>query len=200
MKLSVRSQVSLLLDTLDNLQAGLLIAVIAIFLLLAANFQSFALALLSLATVPAVLAGSGLTLFLTGTSLNIQSYLGTITAIGVSVANSILLVTFAEQLRQDNGDAVASAIEGGIKRLRPIVMTASAMIAGMGPMALALSEGGEQTAPLGRAVIGGLLASTFATLLLLPLIFSAMRRRSATISASLDPDDSGSSLYEPVRR
>jgi len=200
MKLSVRSQVSLLLDTLDNLQAGLLIAVIAIFLLLAANFQSFALALLSLATVPAVLAGSGLTLFLTGTSLNIQSYLGTIMAIGVSVANSILLVTFAEQLRQDNGDAVASAIEGGIKRLRPIVMTASAMIAGMVPMALALSEGGEQTAPLGWAVIGGLLASTFATLLLLPLIFSAMRRRSATISASLDPDDSGSALYEPVRR
>jgi multidrug efflux pump subunit AcrB len=200
MKLSVRSQVSLLLDTLDNLQAGLLIAVIAIFLLLAANFQSFALALLSLATVPAVLAGSGLTLFLTGTSLNIQSYLGTIMAIGVSVANSILLVTFAEQLRQDNGDAVASAIEGGIKRLRPIVMTASAMIAGMVPMALALSEGGEQTAPLGRAVIGGLLASTFATLLLLPLIFSAMRRRSATISASLDPDDTGSALHEPVRR
>jgi len=200
MKLSVRSQVSLLLDTLDNLQAGLLIAVIAIFLLLAANFQSFALALLSLATVPAVLAGSGLMLFLSGTSLNIQSYLGTIMAIGVSVANSILLVTFAEQLRQDNGDAVASAIEGGIKRLRPIVMTASAMIAGMVPMALASSEGGEQTAPLGRAVIGGLLASTFATLLLLPLIFSAMRRRSATTSASLDPDDRGSALYEPVRR
>jgi multidrug efflux pump subunit AcrB len=200
MKLSVRSQVSLLLDTLDNLQAGLLIAVIAIFLLLAANFQSFALALLSLATVPAVLAGSGLTLLLTGTSLNIQSYLGTIMAIGVSVANSILLVAFAEQLRQDNGDAVASAIEGGIKRLRPIVMTASAMIAGMVPMALALSEGGEQTAPLGWAVIGGLLASTFATLLVLPLIFSTMRRRSATISASLDPDDSGGALYEPVRR
>jgi multidrug efflux pump subunit AcrB len=147
MKLIVRSQVGLLLDTLDDLQAGLLVAVVAVFLLLAANFQSFTLALLSLATVPAVLAGAGIMPLLTGTSLNIQSYLGTIMAIGVSVANSILLVTFAEQQRKSNGDAVASAIEGGVKRLRPILMRALAMIAGMVPMALGLSEGGEETSP-----------------------------------------------------
>ena len=200
MRLSVRSQVSLLLDTLDSLQVGLLIAIIAIFLLLAANFQSFMLALVSLSTVPAVLVGSGLVLLLTGTSLNIQSYLGTIMAIGVSVANAILLVTFAEHVRLRNGDAAASAIEGGYMRLRPIVMTALAMIAGMVPMALAFGEGGEQTAPLGRAVIGGLLASTFATLLILPLIFAAVRQKTAAVSASLDPDDPASSLYDHTRK
>ncbi|MGH7880293.1 MAG: efflux RND transporter permease subunit, partial [Candidatus Binataceae bacterium] len=149
MRLQLRGQISLLLDTLDDLQIGLLAAVAAIFLVLAANFQSFGLAFLSLSTIPAVLAGSGLALVLTGTSLNIQSYLGAIMAMGVSVANSILLITFAEQLRRQNGDALASAIEGAVKRLRPIVMTAIAMMAGMTPMALAFSEGSEQTAPLG---------------------------------------------------
>ena len=182
MRLQVRGQVSLLLDTLDDLQIGLLAAVVAIFLVLAANFQSFGLALLSLSTVPAVLAGSELALVLTGTSLNIQSYLGAIMAIGVSVANSILLIIFAEHLRRQNGDALASAIKGAVARLRPIVMTALAMMAGMTPMALAFGEGSEQTAPLGRAVIGGLAASTFATLLILPLVFSVMRGKSATVS------------------
>jgi multidrug efflux pump subunit AcrB len=196
MRLEVRGQISLLRDTLGDLQIGLLAAVVAIFLVLAANFQSFGLALLSLSTVPAVLAGSGLMLLLTGTSLNIQSYLGAIMATGVSVANSILLITFAEELRRQNGDATASAIDGAAKRLRPIVMTAMAMVAGMTPMALAFSEGGEQTAPLGRAVIGGLVVSTFATLLILPMIFSAMRGKSATASASLDPDDPASPVYE----
>lgn len=117
-------------------------------------------------------------------------------ATGVSVANSILLITFAEQLRRQNGDALASAIEGAVKRLRPIVMTAIAMMAGMTPMAFAFSEGSEQTAPLGRAVIGGLAASTFATLLILPLVFSAMRGKSTTVYASLDPDDPASPVCE----
>lgn len=200
MKLKIRSQISLLLETLDDLQIGLIIAVLAIFLLLAANFQSFAMALLSLVTVPATLGGSGLMLYLTGTSLNIQSYLGTIMAIGVSASNSILLVTFAEHLRLVNGDAVVCAIEGGARRIRPIVMTTIAMIAGMTPMALALGEGGEQTAPLGRAVIGGLLASTVATLLLLPMFFAIMRKKSATGSASLHPDDPGSAFHETTNR
>lgn len=199
MRLMIRSQVRLLLDILDELQIALLIAVIAIFLMLAANFQSFNLALLSLATVPAVLCGSGFMLFLTGTSLNIQSYLGTIMAIGVSVANAILLVTFAEHLRKQNGDAVSSAVEGAMKRIRPILMTSIAMIAGMLPMAAALGEGGEQTAPLGRTVIGGLLASTFATLILLPLLFASVRKRSTVASPSLDPSDPGSAIYESER-
>jgi multidrug efflux pump subunit AcrB len=196
MRLQLRGQISLLLDTLDNLRTGLLAAVAAIFLVLAANFQSFGMAFLSLSTIPAVLAGSGLALVLTGTSLNTQSYLGAIMAMGVSVANSILLITFAEQLRRQNGDALASAVDGAVKRLRPIVMTAIAMIAGMTPMAFAFSEGSEQTAPLGQAVIGGLAASTFATLLILPLLFSAMRGKSTTASASLDPDDPASLVCE----
>lgn len=196
MKLQLRGQASLLLDTLDELRAGLAMAVVAIFLVLAANFQSFGLALLSLATTPAVLAGSGVALALTGTSLNIQSYLGVVMALGVSVANSILLITFAEDLRQSNGDARMGAIEGAKRRLRPIIMTALAMLAGMAPMALGFGEGADQTAPLGRAVIGGVAVSTFATLLALPLIFSSWRRKSPCGSASLDPDDPASRYYE----
>ncbi|KTC89165.1 efflux RND transporter permease subunit [Fluoribacter dumoffii] len=200
MKVEVRSQIKLLLDTLDNLEVSLFIAVMAIFLLLAANFQSFMLALLSLTTVPAVLVGSELILLFTGSSLNIQSYLGTIMAIGVSVANSIILITFAEQLRKENNNSMTSAIEGATKRLRPILMTAIAMIMGMTPMALGLSGGGEQTAPLGRAVIGGLLASTMVTLLVLPLVFAAMCKRSSILSISLDPDDPDGSHYEHIRK
>ncbi len=196
MRVLMRSQAHLLLEILSDLQGALLIAITAIFLLLAANFQSFSLAFLSLTTVPAVLVGSALILFLTGTSLNIQSYLGTIMAIGVSVSNSILLITFAEDLRQKSGDSVSSAIEGGGKRLRPIIMTAIAMTAGMVPMAIGLGESSEQTAPLGRAVIGGLLASTCATLLVLPLVFSAVQEKSPKEPISLDPDDPNSAHHD----
>ena len=192
----VRSQVQLLLDTLGSLQWSLLIAIIAIFLMLAANFQSLSLALLSLTAVPAVLIGSELMLLLTNNSLNIQSYLGIVMAIGVSVANSILLVTIAEQLRLENNDAQQSAIDGGVKRLRPILMTAIAMIAGMLPMALSISAGSEQTAPLGSAIIGGLFASTFATLLILPLVFATVRKNSSNTSSSLDPNAPHSAHYD----
>lgn len=192
----IRSQVQLLLDTLGSLQWSLLIAIIAILLMLAANFQSFSLALLSLTAVPAVLIGSELMLLLTNNSLNIQSYLGIVMAIGVSVANSILLVTLAEKLRLENNDAEQSAIEGGVKRLRPILMTAIAMIAGMLPMALSISTGSDQTSPLGSAVIGGLFASTFATLLILPLVFATVRKNSSNTSSSLDPDDPHSAHYD----
>lgn len=194
--LQVRSQVQLLLDTLGSLGWSLLIAIIAIFLMLAANFQSFSIALISLTTIPAVLVGSELLLLLTGTSLNIQSYLGIIMAMGVSVANSILLVTMAEDLRQENNDAKISAIEGGVKRIRPILMTAIAMIAGMLPMALSISTGGEQTSPLGMAVIGGLFGSIFATLLILPLVFATLRKKSSNVVSSLDPNDPRSVHYD----
>src|SRR5205823_2496710 len=145
------------------------LAVVAIFILLTAYFQSPKLALVAVSAVPAVLAGVAVALAVTGTTLNIQSFMGAIMAIGVAVANAILLVTFAERHRREDGaGSAAAAVRGAEHRLRPILMTSFAMLAGMVPMALALGEGGEQTAPLARAVIGGLCAATLTTLLILP--------------------------------
>ena len=186
---AVRGQVPAMQSTLNSLGLGLLLAIVAILLLLAAYFQSFRIALIAVSAVPAVLAGVSLALWLTNTTLNVQSFMGGIMAIGVSTANAILLVTFAEQHRQQNHDSALAAIEAASERLRPILMTTLAMIAGMIPMALALGEGGEQTAPLGRAVIGGLLASTLAVLLVLPLLFAIVQRKAKTGAASLHPDD-----------
>jgi len=180
----------------EGLTLGLSLAVVAIFLLLTAYFQSVRLALVSVAAVPAVIAGVALALWLTGTTLNIQSFMGAIMAIGVAVANAILLVTFAERSRLSGVASRDAGVEGAQSRLRPILMTACAMIAGMVPLALGLGEGGEQTAPLGRAVIGGLAAATFATLLVLPAVFAVVQGRSSTRSASLDPDDSGSTYFD----
>jgi multidrug efflux pump subunit AcrB len=165
----------------------LTLAVVVILLLLAANFQSWKLSLIVLSTAPAVLAGVAVTLALTRTTLNVESFMGAIMAIGVAVANAILLVTFAERSRQAGKLGMAAALEGATSRLRPILMTSFAMIAGMIPMSLGLGESGQQTAPLGRAVIGGLTAATFATLFALPLIYGLFSRKPAT-SASLDPD------------
>ena len=136
-------------------------------------------------TIPAVIAGVALSLFITGSTLNVQSFMGAIMAIGVAVANAILLATFAEQYRRDGADADAAATRGATSRLRPILMTTFAMIAGMMPTAF----GAEQLAPLGRAVIGGLAASTVATLLVLPALFALVQRRAGVGSPSLDPDD-----------
>ncbi len=191
----VRGQVVPMEQTLDSLGLGLVFAVVAIFLLLAANFQSMRLAFVAVSTVPAVLCGVIAVLLLTGTTLNLQSFMGAIMALGVSVANSILLVTFAEEHRRDprrGGSATEAALYGGSTRLRPILMTSLAMIAGMIPMAMALGEGGGQTAPLGRAVIGGLAASTLATLLVLPAVFSLAQEHVSIESASLDASDPNS--------
>jgi multidrug efflux pump subunit AcrB len=128
-------------------------------------------------------------LWLTGTTLNVQSFMGAIMAIGVSVANAILLVTFAEQRRREGLDAERAVADGARSRLRPILMTTFAMIAGMIPLALALGEGGDQTAPLGRAVIGGLAASTVAVLLFLPALFAMAQRRASAAPASLHPEN-----------
>jgi multidrug efflux pump subunit AcrB len=132
----------------------------------------------------------------TGTTLNLQSFMGAIMALGVAVANAILLVTFAERSRQVHGDSVRAAVEGGRSRLRPVLMTSCAMIAGMLPMAVGFGAGGDQTAPLGRAVVGGLAASTLATLLVLPAVFAFVQRKAGTTSASLDPDDPRSHCYD----
>jgi multidrug efflux pump subunit AcrB len=151
-------------------------------------------------TIPAVIAGVVLMLWLTQTTLNIQSFMGAIMAIGVAVANAILLVTFAERSRVEGREPWEAAIEGARSRLRPILMTSFAMLAGMVPMALGLGEGGEQSAPLGRAVIGGLLGATCATLIILPAILATLQSRHAPVSASLDPDDPDSRYFEPEPR
>ncbi len=196
MSADVRGQLESLDSILDNLAIGLGIAVLVIFLLLVAYFQSVRLALVSVAAVPATLCGVAIMLVLTGSTLNLQSFMGAIMAVGVAVANAILLTTFAERSRVLHGYALQAAAEAGIARIRPILMTSCAMAAGMVPMAIGIGEGGDQTAPLGRAVLGGVIASTFATLLILPTVFAVIQRRAVNASSSLDPDDPGSLRYD----
>jgi len=192
----LRGQIPALMQTISGLRIGLLLAVLVIFLILAANFQSLRLALGIILTVPAVLCGVVLMLLITGTTLNVQSFMGAIMAIGIAVANSILLVTFAEMSRHEGHPVHEAAMDGGLGRLRAILMTASAMIVGMLPMALGLGEGARQSAPLGRAVIGGLLFSTFATLTILPSVYAILQGRARTTSPSLNPADPASRYYE----
>ena len=180
----------------EGLTGGLIMAVVVILLLLTAYFQSIRLALTVVSTTPAVLAGVVLALVATGTTLNIQSFMGAIMAVGVAVANAILLATFAEQNRREGRAAGDAAVEGAKHRLRPILMTSCAMIAGMVPMSVGLGEGGEQTSPLGRAVIGGLAVATFGTLFVLPSIFAVLQGWGSPRSVSLDPDDPGSTSYD----
>lgn len=193
---ALRGQVVPLREVLGGFRMGLIVAVVVVFLLLAGNFQSLLLSLAVVSTLPAVLAGVVLTLWATGTTLNIQSAMGAIMAVGVAVANAILLVTFAERSRRSDGNARHAATEGARSRLRPILMTSLAMIAGMVPMALGLGEGGGQTAPLGRAVIGGLALATLATLLILPAVYALVRSRAKADSRSLDPNDSQSAHFD----
>jgi multidrug efflux pump subunit AcrB len=188
---AVRGQVVPMNEMFSGLGLGLLVAVIAIFLLLAANFQSFRLSLAVVLTIPSVVAGVAVGLWITGTTLNIESLIGAIMSIGVAVANAILLVTFAERHRIGGAHVSDAAVVGAESRLRPILMTSCAMIAGMLPMAVGLGEGGSQTAPLARAVIGGLIGATIATLIVLPAIFGILQGEHTRKSASLLPADRG---------
>ena len=194
---AVRGQIVPMQEMFAGLRSGLVLAVIAIFLLLTANFQSLKMSFVVVSTVPAVLAGVVLALWLTDTTVNIQSFMGAIMGVGVAVANAILLVAFAENNRLGGADAVEAGLEGARSRLRPILMTSAAMIAGMMPMALSLGEAGGQAAPLGRAVVGGLAAATVATLFVLPSVFALVQGRSHRRAASLDPNDPQSSHYLP---
>jgi multidrug efflux pump subunit AcrB len=185
-------------ETMGSLESGLLVAVVVIFLMLAANFQSFRVSLVILTAVPAVVLGALLLLLATGSTLNLQSYMGIIMSVGVSIANAVLLVTNAEHLRRENGgDAIKAAREAASTRLRPIIMTSVAMIAGMLPMAIGHGESGEQVSPLGRAVIGGLLFSTITVLVILPVIFAWAQGKATIQSVSLDPEDEESKHYVP---
>jgi multidrug efflux pump subunit AcrB len=189
---TVRGQLAPMNLMVTNLELGLMLSVIAVFLLLAAYFQSLRIAFAIIMALPAVLTGVCLALLLTGTTLNIQSFMGAMMAIGISVANSILLCTFADQYRREGMTSAEAAVEASQSRLRPILMTSIVMISGMIPMAL----GAGQTAPLAISVIGGLIASTLTTLLVIPSVFAIVERKAAVHSASIDPDDPASRHYD----
>jgi multidrug efflux pump subunit AcrB len=176
---------------------GLAAAVFVIFILLTAYFESPRLALISIGAVPGVLAGIATVLYFTGTGLNIESFMGSIMCLGVSVSNSVMLVTFIDEHWRKGAPSTEAAIQGASERLRPILMTACAMTVGMVPMALALERGSQMQAPLGRAVIGGLVMSTFATLLVVPSIFAVVIGRKTARSPSIYPDDPASEHFDP---
>jgi multidrug efflux pump subunit AcrB len=160
-----------------GLGAGLAFAVVLVYLLMVVNFQSWLDPFIIITALPGALAGISWMLFVTGTTLSVPALMGAIMCIGVATANSILVVTFARERLAGHGGAFRAALEAGVTRLRPVLMTALAMIIGMVPMSLGLGEGGEQNAPLGRAVIGGLLLATLATLFFVPAIFSLIHSR-----------------------
>jgi multidrug efflux pump subunit AcrB len=198
-EVNLRGQVRPMREMFRSLEIGLGVAVLVILIMLTAYFQSPLLALSAVASVPAVLAGVVLALQITGTTLNIESFMGAIMAVGVAVSNAIMLVSFGDRHRLEEGmPADRAAITAAKGRLRPIIMTGCAMVAGMIPMSLGLEEGSEQNAPLGRAVIGGMVLATFATLLVLPAVFTLLLGRASNQSPSLDPDDPASAHYDPI--
>ncbi|HQR89200.1 MAG TPA: efflux RND transporter permease subunit, partial [Caulobacter sp.] len=161
----------------SGLAIGLLGAIVLIYLIIVVNFQSWADPLVIIAALPGALAGIVWTLLLTGTTLSVPALIGAILCMGVATANAILVVSFARERLAETGNALGAALDAGLVRFRPVLMTALAMIIGMAPMALGIGEGAEQNAPLGRAVIGGLVVATVATLILVPTLFAVAHRR-----------------------
>jgi multidrug efflux pump subunit AcrB len=172
----VRGQVESMQTSYRGLSFGIVFAVLLVFLLVAVNFQSWIDPLIILSALPGAIAGIIWMLFATRTTLSVPALMGAIMSIGVATSNSILILTFANDKRAEGCDARQAAYLAGITRLRPVLMTALAMILGMLPMSLGLGEGGEQNAPLGRAVIGGLCVATLATLIFVPVVYSALRK------------------------
>ncbi|HUB32240.1 MAG TPA: efflux RND transporter permease subunit, partial [Bryobacteraceae bacterium] len=174
--IETRGQVSTMRSSFIGLALGMIFAIVLVYFVMVVNFQSWLDPFIILMALPGAISGIVLMLFVTQTTLNVPSMMGAIMSIGVATANSILLVNFANDMREEGADAVTAALAAGYTRLRPVVMTALAMIVGMLPMALGFGEGGEQNAPLGRAVIGGLLLATVATLFFVPVVYSVLRR------------------------
>jgi multidrug efflux pump subunit AcrB len=195
-RVRVRGQIEPMTEMFQSLAVGLVLSVVVILVMLTGYFQSFRLGLVSIGAVPGVICGVAIILLMTGTTLNIESFMGSIMCVGVSVSNSVLLSTFMDDHWRAGATVQQAAIEGARDRLRPVLMTAIAMLLGTLPMALALEEGSEMAAPLGRAVIGGLLVSTFATLLVVPALFVLAMGNKKKLSPSLDPDDSRSRYYD----
>jgi multidrug efflux pump subunit AcrB len=176
MFVSVRGQVQTMRSSYISLLGGLVFAILLVYMLIVVNFQSWLDPFIIITALPAALAGIVIFLFLTHTTLSVPALMGAIMCMGVATANSILVVSFAKTRLADHGDAILAAIEAGATRFRPVCMTALAMIIGMIPMALGLGDGGEQNAPLGRAVIGGLLCATVATLIFVPAVFGLLHQ------------------------
>jgi multidrug efflux pump subunit AcrB len=173
----LRGQYQTMNTAFFGLGFGILGAIVMIYLLVVVNFQSWTDPLVIISALPAALAGIAWMLFATGTTLSVPALTGAIMCMGVATANSILVISFARERLEATGDATAAALEAGVVRFRPVLMTALAMIIGMAPMALGLGDGGEQNAPLGRAVIGGLSFATIATLIFVPTVFAIVHSR-----------------------
>ena len=189
-EITVRGQVVTMQEAHEDLAVGVAVAIVLVYLLIVVNFQSWLDALIIITALPAGLAGIAWMLFLTGTTLSVPALTGAIMTVGVATANSILVVSFARQRLSAGVPPLSAALDAGATRMRPVLMTATAMIIGMAPMALGLGQGGEQNAPLGRAVIGGLLLSTVSTLIFVPLVFGGLhdwRQRRAVRRGTL-PD------------
>jgi multidrug efflux pump subunit AcrB len=183
---NLRGQIETMNTAFTGLLLGLLGAIVLIYLLIVVNFQSWIDPVVIISALPAALAGIVWMLFATHTPLSVPALTGAIMCMGVATANSVLVVTFAREQLAATGDALKAAAEAGATRFRPVVMTALAMIIGMAPMALGLGEGGEQNAPLGRAVIGGLICATIATLVLVPVLFAIAHRRERRAAGPTD--------------
>jgi multidrug efflux pump subunit AcrB len=175
-QVSLKGQVQTMKLSFRGLLLGLIGAIVLVYMLIVVNFQSLLDPLIIIAALPAALAGIVWMLFLTHTTVSVPALTGAIMCMGVATANSVLVISFAREQMEDGKDAIAAALESGFTRLRPVLMTALAMIIGMIPMALGLGESGEQNAPLGRAVIGGLIFATFATLFFVPTVFTIVHR------------------------
>ncbi|MEI9815083.1 MAG: efflux RND transporter permease subunit [Acidobacteriota bacterium] len=181
-QLTIRGQIETMRSSFQGLLAGLVMAIVLVYLLIVITFQSWLDPFIIITALPAALSGIILALFFTQTTMSVPALMGAIMSVGVATANSILVVSFAKEKLAEHGDPARAALEAGMTRLRPVVMTAFAMIIGMVPMALGMGEGGEQNAPLGRAVIGGLSLATVATLFFVPVVFSLLHRRKQQVS------------------
>jgi multidrug efflux pump subunit AcrB len=184
LRATLSGQIETMQESYTGLFTGIALAIILVYLFLVMNFQSWIDPLIVLMAVPFALGGVLWMLFLSQTPLSVPALMGTLMCIGLTTANSILVVSFANQRMEAGDDPLVAAATAGFTRLRPVLMTASAMILGMMPMAVGLGEGGEQNAPLGRAVIGGLLFATFATLIFVPTMYRLLRRRKSAVSGS----------------
>lgn len=192
----LHGQAEQMLVTLGSLRQGLVLAIVVVMMLLVANFESVRDMLAILSTIPGVLTGVVIMLFLTGSTLNIQSLMGAIMSVGVAVADAVLLIAYAQERRLAGDEPRQAAIAASLARLRPVLMTGLTMIAGMIPIALGASESGQQTAPLGRAVIGGVGASLFTTLFVMRTVYVLITPKTGAVQPSLDPDDPSSTYFE----
>ena len=190
-QVTLRGQVETMQASFLGLGVGLAMAIVLVYLLVVVNFQSWIDAFIIIAALPAALAGIAWMLFITGTTLSVPALTGAIMTMGVATANSILLVSFARQRRDEGAAPAAAALDAGATRIRPVLMTALAMIIGMIPMALGIGEGAEQNAPLGRAVIGGLVFATVSTLLFVPVVYAGVHERLLRRRARAQPLSAG---------